>query len=397
MSIFQSTQGLDQPDPILGLATAFRTETRPNKVNLGIGVYQTFEGLPYVFPSVRQAEKEILSAALDKEYAPIEGVAALLEGTIQLVFGEGALREKIGIVQTVGATAALRIGGEYLALQGAYPLFVSEPTWPNHKTLFAQAGCVIKEYPYVNPETKELDFAAVCHALTALPEGSGVLLHACCHNPTGLDFTEEQWRELATLIGKQKLFPFFDLSYQGFGASVARDAWPIRHFAEQGLEFFIAYSFAKNFGLYGERVGALIAVCQTAERAQKVTSQLKTLIRRTYSSPPLHGARIASNILHSQSLKAQWEEELRCVRESIQKARQGFLEGLKTKGFEKLTYLEGQRGLFSYGLLQPSHVALLKSQYAIYLPTNGRINLAGLNEENREYVLDAINAVMHER
>jgi aspartate aminotransferase len=397
MSIFRDTLGLEEEDPILSLGVAFQKEARPNKVNLGIGAYQTAEGTPFVLPSVRAAEHLIFDQKLDKDYLPIEGHAEFLKGTLGLVFGENSpilKANRVAIVQTIGATSALRLASEYLVLQHPREGFLSDPTWSNHRALMGRSGIKVQTYPYFHPTKHVLDFESFCAAVEAMPAGSVVLMHACCHNPTGVDPTAEQWKTLSSLIKARNLFPFFDLAYQGFGHGLEQDAFPVRFFAEQGHEMFVAYSFSKNFGLYGERVGALLAVCSDAELAQKVQRQLKTLIRAAYSTAPLHGARIVDTVLHAQSLRLQWENELAQMRQRIREIRNAFIDRLQARVPGDLTFMRTQNGLFSYGLLQTHHVSQLRARYAIFMPASGRINIAGLHPRNLDQVVQAIVTVL---
>lgn len=394
MSPFKTTEGLQEEDPILSLAVAFREETRPTKVNLGIGAFRTSEGAPYVLPSVLKAETQLLARKLDHEYLPIEGEAAFLKEIMPLLFGKGAAvisAGRLAAVQSIGDTSALRIGAEYLALQGPKEAFVSEPTWPNHRALFARGGLQVKSYPYFDKAKGTLDFLGMCAAIRKMPSGSIIVLHGCCHNPTGVDPTPEQWRELSTLIRAQRVFPFFDLAYQGFGQGLDEDAWPVRHFAEEGHDLFVAYSCSKNFGLYGERIGALIALCGERETAVKVGRQLKTLVRGSYSTPPLHGARIVATILQTEALHREWEQELTLMRRRIQEMRQEFVNRFEKKNLNRnVDFLRQQHGLFSYGLIQPEQVGPLRKEYGIFLPPNGRMNVAGLTPHNLDYVVEAV-------
>lgn len=397
MSIFHDTQGLEEDDPILGLQVAFRNEPRNSKINLGIGAYKDGEGLAYVLPSVREAEQILAGQNLDKEYLPIEGSSGFLTQVLALVFGENAPIVQTGCVtavQTVGATCALRLAAEYLALKQSRTAYLSDPTWSNHRALMNRGGLSVATYPYFHPTQHTLDFEGMCQAIEKMPSGSVVLMHACCHNPTGVDPTEEQWRTLSSLIKARGLFPLFDLAYQGFGHGLNEDAFAVRYFAEQGHEMFVAYSFSKNFGLYGERLGALIAVCSDSNTAQKVQRQLKSLIRAGYSTAPLHPSRIVTTILQSAALRLQWQEELTQMRNRISLMRHILVDRLQTKTGRDLTFLRQQNGLFSYGLLQSHHVKQLRDENAIYMPTNGRMNVAGLHANNLDTVVDGIETVI---
>lgn len=397
MTIFSDTQGLEEDDPILSLAVHFRKETRPHKVNLGIGAYATTEGKPFVLNSVQRAEKHLLDQKLDKEYLPIEGDRAFLQNTLALILGNRrSLLDsgRFAMVQTIGATSALRIGGDYLALQGSREVYLSDPTWSNHRTIFGRADLTVKSYPYFDKSSKTLDFTSMCKAIRQMPKGSAILLHACCHNPTGIEPTAAQWKELSLLIKAQGVLPFFDLAYQGFGNGLDEDALPIRHFAQDGHDLFVAYSYSKNMGLYGERVGALFALCESEVVASKVQKQLKSLVRGVYSTPPLQGARIVDTVLGVEENNDEWKKELLGMRQRIQDMRKQLIAGLALKIQYDLSYMRSQQGLFSYGLLMPEHVIQLREAHAIYLPPNGRINVAGLNAQNLHYVVNAIHAVV---
>lgn len=395
MSPFSQTQGLDADDPILELAVAFAQETRPQKVNLAIGTYKTDHGDSWVLPSIIQAEETLISSHLNKDYLPIEGDHAFLQCVSELLLGE-TLFEKVQnhivTVQSVGGTSALRLAADYLRLATERHLYVSEPTWPNHPSLCQQAGLQIGRYPYYNTTTKALDLEALLESFKNMPKGSAVLLHACCHNPTGLDPSSDQWQLILDALQQYELFPFFDIAYQGFAEGVKEDAAPLRNCIERGMECLIANSFSKNFGLYGERIGTLTAFCSTPSIANKVRKQLKTLIRRTFSNPPLHGQRLVKTILTSPTLRSQWEEEVTIMRTRIITMRTLFLEALCKKG-KNLPFLANQKGLFSYGWLSKEEVHRLKKEFAIYLPDNGRITIPGLTHQNLDYVVNALFSV----
>ncbi len=374
-------------DPIFGLNTAFRNDPRPNKVNLGVGAYRTSEGNPYILPSVREAEHLVWEKKLNKEYLPIDGdpdfccfAAGLVLGTTHKV--------PLYAAQTLGGTGALRIGGEYLAMNGPKTIFLPNPTWPNHKGVFTRAGLKVETYPYFDKARHIIDFDGFCVSLSSMPSGSIVLLHACCHNPTGTDLTSEQWHQVSELIRRHSLIPFFDFAYQGFGEGIEADAQAIRYFTQQGIECLVAYSFAKNFGLYSERVGLLLVVTKDQSAADLVGRQIKTVIRTNYSNPASHGARIVSTILQSYALKQQWELELASMRQRVGDMRIALVEGVKADPM-----LLNQRGLFTFGLLDSEQVGYLRDQFAIYLPDDGRINVAGLNASNLNYVVEAIMAL----
>jgi aspartate/tyrosine/aromatic aminotransferase len=386
------------PDPIFGLRAAFTQDPRPHKIDLGIGAYQTEEGLPCVLNCVRKAEALLLERQLDKEYLPIDGDQDFLRCAIHLLLGKNSPvfeRNNAYTAQTVGGASALRIAGEFLAKLLCSTIFLPVPTWSNHQQIFERAGLKVDSYPYFNQKTCMLDFEGMCEAVHQMPSSSAILLHGCCHNPTGVDPTLDQWKELSKLIKKKKLIPVFDIAYQGFGKSLDDDAEPIRYFASQNHEMFIAYSFSKNFGLYGERVGFLTALCSNSEQLPAISSQVKSMIRGNFSNPPLHGARIVSTILNSPELISEWVEELTLMRERIVQMRETLITALD-KNSERLSYMSQQKGLFSYTGLSKEQVLRLQTKYAIYMPTSGRINIAGLNSQNLPTITEALNSVIED-
>jgi len=396
MSFFDDVELLPA-DPILGLPILFKQDSRAEKVNLGIGAYRTEAGLPSVFNSVKKAEALILNK-YDKEYLPIDGLKNLVDATIECIFGHDLIKigyEKIYAAQTIGGTGALRVGAEFLYRLNNRNIFLPQPSWPNHKPIFEKANLKVGSYPYFDATTNLLDFAGMCQAIENLPPHSCILLHACCHNPTGVDPTIEQWQELSRLIKKREVFPFFDCAYQGFATSFEADAQPMRIFALDGHEMFVAYSYAKNFGLYGERVGVLTVVANDKKSVLKIGSQIRSLIRGNYSSPPLHGALIVSAILKSHPLTADWLGELDNMRDRINEMRKALVAALLVQGSDKnFNAILKQMGLFSFVGLNKEQVDKLRENYAIYLPSNGRINLAGLNTTNIDYVSNALLAVL---
>ncbi len=392
MSFFDSLNLL-QPDPIFGLTDAFAADRRFNKVNLGAGTYKDAKGAPFVLSCVKAAEAQILGLNLNKEYLPISGDRAYLAESLKLIIGE-ELGAKLGGnvfgVQTIGGTSALRMGAECLIQAGHKKIFLPNPTWPNHLNIFTRAGMLVHTYPYYDAKKRQIDFPALTQAVQDMQAGDVIILHACCHNPTGLDPSMEQWKELSALIKTQKVFPFFDLAYLGFGSGLDVDAQPVRHFAEQGHEMFIGLSYSKNFGLYGERIGALAMVAKTPEIALKTESHLKSLIRANYSNPPLHGERIITTILQS-NLKQVWIDELGSMRQRIEEMRRALVEGLtKCSTLVDYSFIGQQKGMFSFTGLQPEEVQRLRVEYGIYMPADGRINVAGLNPQNIDYVMGAL-------
>ena len=385
-------------DSIFRLSSDFASDAREHKVNLGVGAYKTEALKPFVLESVLEAEKKAAGVKHNKEYLPITGLPVFLSHSLQLVFGESLIAgvsARTASVQTVGGTGGLRLAGEFLATFVKPMLYMSDPTWANHQPTFTRAGMTVKSHPYYNPKLRGFDFDAMCGAIRQMPKGSAILLHACCHNPTGCDPTFEQWKELSALIKEQGVFPLFDFAYQGFGAGVEEDALAIRYFAEQGHEMIVVTSNSKNFGLYGERVGALFAVAADASRAQTILSQLKVLVRNNYSNPPTHGARIVATILETESLKKKWLSELSGMRERITGMRSLLAKGLiAEKGEESFGFLRKQSGMFSFSGLEKQQAESLKTEHGIYMTNDGRISICGLNQENIDCVIKAILSVL---
>ncbi len=380
-------------DPILGLTVAFNEDQRAQKVNLGVGAYCTSEGGPFVLECVRNAEKMILEQNLDKEYQPIIGKPDFIQGVASIALGEG-FNDRLFGAQTIGGSGALRIGGELLKAAGAKKIYLPTPTWPNHQGIFSRIGLEVDSYTYYAKSENCLNFPAMCGEIEQMPRGSLILFHTCCHNPTGQDPTIKQWETLSQIVKARGLFPIFDNAYQGFAKDIHKDRFPIELFASQGHELMVAFSFSKNLGLYGERVGALLFLINGEQEVAPPLSQLKTLIRRSYSSPPLHSARIVTTILQSQKLKQQWLDELKDMRMRISKMRSDFATGLNAKGFKQdISFFTEQNGMFSLTGLSEEQVEKLKKNYGVYMPKSGRINFAGLNTQNIELAIDALVAV----
>lgn len=397
MSFFESVTLLPD-DPILSLPIAFNADSRSRKVNLGIGAYKDAQGKSYILSCVKKAEAALISKELSKEYLPIEGLSSFIKSASELICGKNAIDELNGGffgTQTLGGTGALRLGGEFLVQETSKSIFIPSPSWPNHKTIFSCAGLKVHYYRYYNEKNHQIDFEGMCDDIKNMPPGSSIVFHACCHNPTGMDLNFQQWQEISILIRKQRIIPFFDFAYQGFHANVDEDAYPIRFFISQGHEMLIANSFSKNFGLYGERVGLLCVITHHKEAATQVGSQIKQLIRGNYSNPPRHGVQVVSDILQSEDLKREWLHELSTMRNRIKKMRKVLLEGLQAQAKERdWSFLSDQNGFFSFCGLTPDQTQRLLQNYGIYMPNNGRMNIAGLNENNIEYVLEAISDVM---
>jgi aspartate aminotransferase/aromatic-amino-acid transaminase len=382
-------------DSILGLTDAFRKDPNPHKVNLGVGVYKDETGRTPILDCVKAAEKILLERESSKSYLPISGDPTYAAEVQKLLFGaagEVITSGRAATAHAPGGTGALRVGGDLL--KKFYPkatVWISGPTWANHKGVFKTCGFPLAEYPYYNPTTRSLDFPAMVECLLAVPAGDIVLLHACCHNPSGVDLTAEQWREVAAIAAKKGWVPFLDFAYQGFGEGIEADRCGIEAFAAAGIDFLVASSFSKNFGLYNERTGALTIVSPSAREAAVAMSHLKTTIRVIYSNPPAHGGLVVALILSDPRLHQQWLEELAAMRNRIKAMRVALVEGLAQRGVKgDFSSITRQRGMFSFSGLSDSVVEWLRANKSIYVVAGGRINLAGLTEANIGYVCDAI-------
>jgi aromatic-amino-acid transaminase len=386
-------------DPIFALVDAFNADPRPHKVNLSIGIYFDEQGRLPVLDSVRQAEARALDAGGAKPYLPMEGDAACRREVGRLLFGSAhsALAAgRVATIQTVGSSGGLRVGADFL--KAWFPdsaVWVSDPTWDNHRSMFEASGLSVHSYPYYDAASGGVAFAAMKDAIARLPARSIVLLHACCHNPTGVDLNRAQWDELIGLLAARGVIPYVDLAYQGFGDGIDEDAYAVRAMADAGLAFFVANSFSKSMSVYGERCGALSAVCPTRAEAELVLGQLKFTVRRNYSSPPLHAAAIVARVLGEADLRARWEGELAQMRERIQAMRRALHGALakKLRG-RNFDYLLTQRGMFSYTGLTAAQVDRLRDEHAVYLIRSGRMCVAGLNGRNVQAVADAMAAVI---
>lgn len=388
-----------KPDPILGLTEAFRSDPSPMKVNLGVGVYQDGEGRMPILESVRQATKLWAAQEDTKTYLPIDGVPAYTLATQMLLFGADSpliAQKRIATLQTVGGSGALRIGIEFI--KRFFPgstMYLSDPSWENHRVIFEASGMTVATYPYYDPATSGLRRTEMLDALRVLPTRSAVLLHVCCHNPTGVDIDMETWRAIAGICAERELIPFLDCAYQGFAEGVEADAAPIRLFAEQGLSFLVSSSFAKSLGLYRERVGALSIITASSGEAAHAMSQMKRIVRSQYSSPPSFGAQVAAIVLGTPELRAMWDTELNQMRERIQTMRHAFVTKLKEVLPERdFSFILKQRGMFSYSGLSPDVIGALRDKYHIYALDSGRICIAAMNQKNITYVCDAIASII---
>lgn len=386
-------------DPILSLMESFKTDPRQDKVNLSIGLYYDEQGIIPQLAAVESAENQLNAGPhAASVYLPMEGLAAYRAGIQELLFGaeHPALKQqRIATIQTVGGSGALKVGADFLKFY--FPdsdVYVSDPTWENHVAIFGGAGFKVHTYPYYDPETLGVNFAAMIDRLKTLPAQSIVLLHPCCHNPTGSDLTPAQWDQVIEVTKQRELIPFLDIAYQGFGAGIDEDAYAIRAMASAGVNCFVSNSFSKIFSLYGERVGGLSVVCEDNEAAGRVLGQLKATVRRNYSSPPNFGAKVVATVLSDSALNAQWKAEVEKMRTRILEMRHTLVETLKTalpgRNFD---YLLQQRGMFSYTGFSEAQVVRLREEFGVYLIASGRVCMAGLNHHNVKQVAEAFAAV----
>ncbi len=386
---------LVSPDPIFGLTAAFNADPRSNKVNLSVGYYRSEDLKTPLMAVVKRAEIEVVSKEKLAQYLPIQGDSSYIQHVGELVFGKalwGTSSARIASFQSVGGTGALCVGGEFLQQEKVGDtIYLPDPTWANHKNIFGHLGLQVEYYPYYCAKENGINFEKTYAFLSKLKSHSIVLLHACCHNPTGVDFSMEEWKRLSELFLSKKLFPFFDFAYQGFGKGIEEDAEPVRLFAKEGHEMIVAVSLSKNFSLYCERVGALFIIGETHKTAERIQSCVRKIIRAIYSNPPFHGAQVVSHILGTPALKQEWERELMTMRERISEMRNALTKALVAKCKKKdLNFLNKGSGFFCYSGLSQSLVERLTKEHGIYMTSDGRINLAGLNWDNVDYVASAI-------
>ncbi|GIL86322.1 hypothetical protein Vretimale_13705 [Volvox reticuliferus] len=384
------------PDPILGVSEAFRASTSPSKLNLGVGAYRDEDLKPVVLSVVKKAEAKIFSRNENKEYLSIEGFEPFRKATLDLLLGAGhpAIKEgRAAVIQSLSGTGSLRVGAAFIArfLKGS-TVYISNPTWGNHRNIFGDEGVKWEYYRYFDPETVGLDFKGLMEDLKAAPQGSVVVLHGCAHNPTGVDPTPEQWAAIADLCQERNLLPFFDVAYQGFATGdLDKDAFAPRLFVDRGLEIMVSQSYSKNLGLYGERVGALVMVLKDKETATRCLSQLKRLARALYSNPPTHGARIAAEVVNDSELFEEWKGEMRGMAGRIERVRGELQRALEAKCPDKdWSFITKQIGMFSFTGLTPSQVDNMTNKHQVYMTRDGRISLAGLNSAKVEYLANAI-------
>ncbi|MBI3045870.1 MAG: aspartate/tyrosine/aromatic aminotransferase [Betaproteobacteria bacterium] len=386
-------------DPILGVTEAFNADTHPNKVNLGVGVYYDDNGKVPVLECVRRAEQKLAETPLPRNYLPIDGIPAYDRAVQELLFGKDspALRDRrIVTVQTLGGTGGLKVGADLLhRLNGKAPLWISDPSWENHQALFDYAGFKVQAYPYYDAATHGVKFDAMIGALKKLPAGAIAILHACCHNPTGVDLSPEQWQGVIEVVNARGIVPFLDIAYQGFAEGLDADAAVVRRFAQSCPVVLVSSSFSKSLSLYGERVGAFSLVAETADEAARVLSQLKRVIRTNYSNPPTHGGQAVTTVLTTPELRALWEKELGGMRERIKTMRRQLVESIRAARSDfDFSFVVRQRGLFSYSGLNKDQVRRLREEYSLYAIDSGRICVAALNSRNVDYVARAIASVL---
>ncbi len=388
------------PDAILGLSDAFKHDPNPRKINLSVGVYKDEQGNTPILACVKEAERRLLSSEKSKGYLSIEGHPEYASRVQELLFSpdhEVLTSRRAVTAQTPGGTGSLRVAADFLKKH--FPqakVWLSKPTWANHGAIFAAAGQQVESYAYIDASGQNLDFPALLAALQKIPSGDVILLHACCHNPTGIDPTPDQWKQIAALVHQRGLLPLVDFAYQGFGDGIIEDAAGLRELAQPGHELLVCSSFSKNFGLYGERVGALTLLAGNSEAAQRALSQVRISIRTNYSNPPTHGAAIVATVLGDAGLRKQWEQELAAMRDRIHQMRQLFVETMRRKAPQHdFSFLGQQKGMFSFSGLSNLQVDELRTKHAVYVVgSGGRINVAGMTRENMEPLCSAIAAVV---
>ena len=398
MSLFSAVE-MAPRDPILGLNEQYNADTNPHKVNLGVGVYFDDNGKLPLLACVQAAEKAMMDKPAARGYLPIDGIAAYDAAVKGLVFGadsEPVKTGRVATVQAIGGTGGLKIGADFLKkISPAAKVLISDPSWENHRALFTNAGFTVESYAYYDAAKRGVNFDGMLASLNAAESGTIVVLHACCHNPTGYDITPAQWDQVIAVVKARSLTPFLDMAYQGFGNGIAEDGAVIQKFVAAGLAFFVSTSFSKSFSLYGERVGALSVLCQSKEEADRVLSQLKIAIRTNYSNPPIHGGAVVAAVLNTPELRALWEKELGEMRVRIKAMRSKLVDGLKAAGVKQdMSFMTEQIGMFSYSGLSKEQMLRLRSEFGVYGTDTGRICVAALNSKNIDYVCQAIAKVI---
>ncbi|MGJ7579657.1 amino acid aminotransferase [Variovorax sp. RHLX14] len=398
MSMFTAVE-MAPRDPILGLNEQYAADSNPNKVNLGVGVYYDDNGKLPLLACVRAVEEDMMKAPSARGYLPIDGIADYDSAVKGLVFGadsEAVTSGRVATVQAIGGTGGLKVGADFLKkLQPDAKVLISDPSWENHRALFTNAGFTVESYPYYDAAKRGVDFDAMLGALNAAAANTIVVLHACCHNPTGYDITAAQWDQVVTAVKSKNLIAFLDMAYQGFGNGIQEDGAVIGKFVDAGLTFFVSTSFSKSFSLYGERVGALSVLCTDKEEAGRVLSQLKIAIRTNYSNPPIHGGAVVAAVLNDPARRAVWEKELAEMRTRIKAMREKLVEGLKAAGVaQDMSFITQQIGMFSYSGLTKDQMVRLRNEFGVYGTDTGRMCVAALNSKNIDYVCQSIAKVV---
>ena len=386
-------------DPILGLNEQYAGDTNPNKVNLGVGVYYDDNGKLPLLKCVQAAETQMMATPKPRGYLPIDGIAAYDGAVKGLVFGqdsEPVQSGRVATIQAIGGTGGLKVGADFLKrLNPTAKVLISDPSWENHRALFTAAGFSVESYPYYDADKRGVNFDGMLAALNAAEAGTVVVLHACCHNPTGYDITPAQWAQVIEAVKTRGLAAFLDMAYQGFGYGIAQDGAVIQQFVNAGLTFFVSTSFSKSFSLYGERVGALSVLCADKPEADRVLSQLKITIRTNYSNPPTHGGAAVATVLGTPELRELWEQELGEMRERIKATRQQLVDGLKAAGVtQDMSFITTQIGMFSYSGLSKDQMVRLRSEFGVYGTDTGRMCVAAINSGNIDHVCKSIAAVL---
>ena len=398
MSLFSAVE-MAPRDPILGLNEQFAADTNPAKVNLGVGVYYDDNGKLPLLACVQAAEKTMMDKPTARGYLPIDGIVAYDSAVKAMVFGadsEPVKSGRVATIQALGGTGGLKVGADFLKhLNPNAKVLISDPSWENHRALFTNAGFKVESYRYYDAQTRDLNFAGMLADLSAAAAGTVVVLHACCHNPTGYDITPAQWDQVVSVVKANKLVAFLDMAYQGFAYGLAEDGAAVQKFVDAGLTFFVSTSFSKSFSLYGERVGALSVLCENKEEAGRVLSQLKIVIRTNYSNPPTHGGAIVAAVLANPELRALWEKELGEMRVRIKSMRQMLVDGLKAAGVKQdMSFITRQIGMFSYSGLNKDQMVRLRNEFGVYGTDTGRMCVAALNSKNIAHVCASIAKVL---
>lgn len=398
MSLFSAVE-MAPRDPILGLNEQFAADTNPNKVNLGVGVYYDDAGKLPLLKCVQAAEAQIMGTPKARGYLPIDGIAAYDGAVKGLVFGSDSdvvTSDRVATIQAIGGTGGLKVGADFLRRMGtSKQVLISDPSWENHRALFTAAGFDVDTYPYYDAAKRGINFDGMLARLNSAEAGTIVVLHACCHNPTGYDIDPTQWDQVVATVKARNLTAFLDMAYQGFGFGIQEDGAVIQKFVDAGLSFLVSTSFSKSFSLYGERVGALSVLCESKDEAAKVLSQLKIAIRTNYSNPPIHGGSVVATVLGTPELRAQWEQELAEMRDRIKVMRQTLVDGLKAAGVQAdMSFITKQIGMFSYSGLTKDQMVRLRNEFGVYGTDTGRMCVAAMNSQNINYICKAVAAVL---